>query len=160
MRWREELMGDTNGNKSGTGEDPLKRITIGILTFIFIALYVVGIYGVWNGDTAANAKAITLLQPIVYVIIGYYFGRLPSEKTEKQLKDQADEKGKQADDAKATATVATTKLRTVKTLLSGAAASTGTPEADGFAKNLSGVPRDDQGTLKVTVAHAINVIDQ
>jgi len=153
-------MSNSIGTAPGTGEDPLKRITIGILTIVFIGFYVVGIYLVWNGNTPTNDKVITLLQPIVYVIIGYYFGRMPSERTEKQLKDEAKEKGKLADDASAAANRATTKLQTVKTLLLGAAGSAGSPQASGFAANLSSARTGTEDILKLTVAHAINVIDQ
>jgi drug/metabolite transporter (DMT)-like permease len=55
------------------GEDPAKRLVTGVLTAVFIVLYVMAIVGYpWVPNTAA----VNLLQPIVYVIIGYFFGRM------------------------------------------------------------------------------------
>jgi hypothetical protein len=94
-----------------TSEDPVKKTIIVVLTLVFVALYVIAIVGKtkWNSDK----DAIQLLQPIVYVIIGYFFGRLPSEATEKSLRKEAQEKAQQANQADA-------KLKGVRAVLTGA----------------------------------------
>ena len=56
-----------------------KTWIIVILTFVFVACYVAALFG-WQA--APNDKIVTSVAPIVSVIIGYYFGRLPSEKIE------------------------------------------------------------------------------
>lgn len=139
------------------GEDPVKKTIIVVLTVVFVALYVTAIVGTskWDSDT----MAIQLLQPIVYVIIGYFFGRMPSEPTEKALRKDAQEKGKQADDAKAEASQVSTKLKSVRAILSGAAGGDA-PQAKGFAQTLSGTRATSEDALKITVSHALNVIDQ
>jgi hypothetical protein len=141
------------------GEDPLKKGTIAVLTLIFVALYVAGIIGVWRGDSAANSKAITLLQPIVYVIIGYYFGRMPAEKTEKALKEQADKKDQEAGAAKAEAARSSTKLRATKSVLEKAVGQTDAAPPTGFAQTLSTTRASNEDALKITIAQALNVID-
>jgi hypothetical protein len=53
------------------------------ITFVFIVLYVLTVVGVIKTDDAMQN-----LQPIVFVIIGYFFGRLPSARVESSLKEQ------------------------------------------------------------------------
>jgi hypothetical protein len=141
------------------GEDPLKKGTIAVLTLIFVALYVAGIIGVWRGDSAVNSKAITLLQPIVYVIIGYYFGRMPAEKTENALKEQADKKDKEAGAANTEAARSSTKLQATKSVLEKAVGHTGVAPPSGFAQTLSTTKASNEDALKITIVQALNVID-
>ena len=42
---------------------------------------------------------ITRLEPIIFVIIGYYFGRLPAQQNEKTLKDEIGRQTQKADAA-------------------------------------------------------------
>jgi hypothetical protein len=84
---------------------------------------------------------------------------MPAEKTENKLREDAKEKGKQADEAKAEANKGAAKLTAVRTMLSNAADPTSTPQATGFAKSLSGTKPANDEALKVTVAQALNVID-
>lgn len=69
--------------------DSLKSWTMVIITLVFVVLYALSLAKV--GGLVEGA--IKELQPIVFVIIGYYFGRLPSEQVEgalaKQVRDQA-----------------------------------------------------------------------
>jgi hypothetical protein len=105
--------------------DP-KNIVIIILTFIFIALYSATIFGFVK--LPADDKLLGRLEPIIAVIIGYYFGRMPSEKNEKSLKQQVDKKTQEADDArkgeteaKTQSTEAQTKIKDARAALSSAA---------------------------------------
>lgn len=139
---------------TANGEDPIKRLTIALLTILFVGLYFFAIVAVWVGDSAANSKAIALLQPIVYVIIGYYFGRLPSEKVEKQLKDEAMEKSKQADTAIVSASSAASKLAAVKALLSKSIGSTSDTSLG--ANNAI----DAENAMRLTIVHALNVLEE
>jgi hypothetical protein len=54
-----------------------------LITLIFVLLYA----GTFTGAIKAP-DAVKDLQPIIFVIIGYYFGRLPSQQVESSLKEQ------------------------------------------------------------------------
>ncbi|HEU0079283.1 MAG TPA: hypothetical protein VFQ76_16630 [Longimicrobiaceae bacterium] len=55
------------------------------LPAVFVALYVAALFGVI--DPLPDNAVVLRLEPIVAVIIGYYFGRVPGEKNEKALKE-------------------------------------------------------------------------
>jgi hypothetical protein len=84
-----------------TGADPLdwKAAVIIFLTIVFVALYVLGITGWWTALTP-NKDVIGPVAPIVAVIIGYYFGRMPAEKNEKALQHQVNQKTQEASEAR------------------------------------------------------------
>ena len=63
-----------------------------ILTFIFLALYASALLG-WLRPVS-DVTMITRLEPLIFVIIGYYFGRLPSESTEHALALEMDRRSK------------------------------------------------------------------
>jgi len=77
-----------------SGDDPLKTTVIVLLTVAFVTLYVLAIVGRYRWDS--DKDAIGLLQPIVYVIIGFYFGRVPSEASEKAAREDAASKAREA----------------------------------------------------------------
>jgi hypothetical protein len=66
--------------------DALRNWLMVVLTPIFVALYGAALIG-WLKPLAAE-KMVLGLEPIIFVIIGYYFGRLPAQQNEKTLKDE------------------------------------------------------------------------
>lgn len=66
--------------------DAIKGWIMMLLTLIFITLYGAALIG-WL-KPLPDEKMVTRLEPIIFVIIGYYFGRLPAQQTEKTLKDE------------------------------------------------------------------------
>lgn len=136
------------------GEDPMKKTIIVALTIVFTGLYVIAILGRWKWNS--DKEAIQLLQPIVYVIIGYFFGRMPSEATERSLRSAAEEKAQQASDAHA-------KLRSVRAVLAQApAAASSVPGA--AARSAEVAPgsgaASQHDVLARNVAVAIKLIDE
>lgn len=88
----------------------IKTWIVVILTAIFVGCYLAALFG-WQA--APNDKIVASLGPIVAVIIGYYFGRMPSEKTENSLTQQVNQKNeeaKQARDAQSAAEMRGTAL--------------------------------------------------
>jgi N-acetyl-gamma-glutamylphosphate reductase len=67
------------------------------LTLIFILLYASALIG-WL-KPLADEKMIVRLEPIIFVIIGYYFGRLPSQQNESTLKTEIHRQTQKADAA-------------------------------------------------------------
>jgi hypothetical protein len=75
--------------------DALKGWVMVALTLIFVALYGAALAG-WL-KPVADEKMIARLEPIIFVIIGYYFGRLPAQQNEKTLKDEITRQTQKAD---------------------------------------------------------------
>lgn len=65
------------------------------LTLIFILLYALALTG-WL-KPLADERMIARLEPVIFVIIGYYFGRLPAQANEQTLKGELDRQTKKAD---------------------------------------------------------------
>ena len=68
-----------------------------VLTLIFVALYGAALIG-WLKPLAGE-KMVLRLEPIIFVIIGYYFGRLPAQQNEKTLKEEIGRQTQKADAA-------------------------------------------------------------
>lgn len=67
------------------------------LTLLFTLLYASALIG-WL-KPLADEKMIVRLEPIIFVIIGYYFGRLPSQQNENTLKEEISRQTLKADAA-------------------------------------------------------------
>ena len=140
-------------------------VTISIL---FVGLYAGASLGLIDGKP--NADLLGVLQPVVWVIIGYYFGRVPGERVESRLKEQVDKSDAEARAAKdkaeeselaakaasnlaasaaRTAAAATTRISAAKAILRAA------PAAPGHLQDATG---DSVVTFgKPTTASAVNV---
>jgi len=68
-----------------------------ILTLVFVVLYTVALLG-WL-KPLSDVTMVMRLEPIIFVIIGYYFGRLPSQQNEQTLKEEISRQSKKADAA-------------------------------------------------------------
>lgn len=68
------------------------------LTVLFVSLYAAALLG-WLRPLS-DVSVIARLEPILFVILGYYFGRVPAEQNERALKEEI---GRQADRADAIA---------------------------------------------------------
>lgn len=77
--------------------DGLKNWVMIVLTLLFITLYALAIIGWLKPLTDFTVAA--RLEPIIFVIIGYYFGRLPAQQTERTLKDEIGRQTQKADAA-------------------------------------------------------------
>src|SRR5437588_6843994 len=77
--------------------DVLRNWVMVVLTLMFVALYAAALLG-WL-KPLPDDKLVTRLEPIVFAIIGYYFGRLPSQQNEKTLKHEIGRQTQRADAA-------------------------------------------------------------
>lgn len=68
-----------------------------ILTLIFVVLYTVALLG-WL-KPLSDVTMVMRLEPIIFVIIGYYFGRMPSQQNEQTLKEEISRQSQRADAA-------------------------------------------------------------
>ena len=67
------------------------------LTFVFVLLYGAALVG-WLRPLA-DEKMVVRLEPIIFVVIGYYFGRLPSQQNERMLREEIVRQTQKADAA-------------------------------------------------------------
>lgn len=81
----------------GTLSETIKGWLILFLTLVFVVLYGLALLGKLR--PLADASMVTRLEPLIFVIIGYYFGRLPGEETEKILKHEINRQILRADAA-------------------------------------------------------------
>jgi hypothetical protein len=68
-----------------------------VLTLVFITLYGAALTGLLKPLT--DEKMVLRLEPIIFVIIGYYFGRLPGQHNERTLKQEINRQTQRADAA-------------------------------------------------------------
>ena len=168
----------TNNNNNNNNQNPpaqakdesLRTWVMVGLTAVFVVLYVAALVG-WIAPLPDNAVVLRL-EPIVAVIIGYYFGRVPGEKNERTLKEgikreenkarEAEQKKEQAQQQKAEAE-RTTEALVQKVRDTRAALSAGEPQAD----EAFSATRGGGGTgaavggeaARQTVAAALRVLD-
>jgi hypothetical protein len=75
--------------------DALKSWVMVVLTLIFVALYGAALFG-WLRPLTDD-KMVMRLEPIIFAIIGYYFGRLPGQHNERTLKQEINRQTQRAD---------------------------------------------------------------
>lgn len=82
---------------TGRLADILKEWVIIVLTFAFVLLYGLALVGKLR--PLADLSIVSRLEPIIFVIIGYYFGRLPAQQNELTLKKEIGRQVSRADAA-------------------------------------------------------------
>ena len=88
----------TQNNVSAFGiSEALKSWVMVILTLGFVALYGLALIG--KLKPLPDASMVSRIEPIILVIIGYYFGRFPSQQNEKTLKEEISRHTQRADAA-------------------------------------------------------------
>lgn len=86
-----------NQKAENSKTDSLKSWIMVALTLIFVFLYAAALVG-WLKPLTDTAM-VSRLEPIIFVIIGYYFGRLPAQRNEKTLKEEINRQTQKADAA-------------------------------------------------------------
>ncbi|HEU0254015.1 MAG TPA: hypothetical protein VFR12_13355 [Pyrinomonadaceae bacterium] len=81
----------------GSFWDLIKSWVIVLLMLVFVVLYGLALLGKLR--PLADASMITRLEPLVFILIGYYFGRLPGEENEQLLRDEIERQTQRADAA-------------------------------------------------------------
>ncbi len=77
--------------------DILKDSLIVILTLIFVLLYAAAFTGKF--DPLKDNTMLLRLEPIIFILIGFYFGRFPAKQNEKILKEEMMRQTSRADAA-------------------------------------------------------------
>ncbi len=133
------------------------------LTLIFVLLYGAALLG-WIRPLA-DERTVARLEPIIFVIIGYYFGRLPAQQTEQTLKSEISRQSQKADaaqhakeQAQQTREALEEKLKNVRAALTTAPA----PEAAPMSPGSEGRPeREMPGDepLRGATAITLNILN-
>ncbi|HJZ80574.1 MAG TPA: hypothetical protein VKD91_09515 [Pyrinomonadaceae bacterium] len=77
--------------------DTLKNWIMVVLTLIFISLYGAALVG-WL-KPLTDEKMVMRLEPIIFVLIGYHFGRMPGQQNERSLRLEINRQTQRADAA-------------------------------------------------------------
>lgn len=142
--------------------DALKGWTMVVLTFAFVLLYGSALLG-WL-KPLSDVSMITRLEPIIFVIIGYYFGRLPAQQNEKTLKDEIGRQTQKADaaqhakeQAQQSREAVEEKIKNVSAALTSSAPNI---SAAKFAEDIhkTGAPINDEG-LRYSVGAALRILN-
>jgi hypothetical protein len=132
------------------------------LTLGFVGLYGAALVG-WL-KPLTDEKMVLRIEPTIFVIIGYYFGRLPGQQNEKTLKDEI---GRQTQKADAAQHIKEQALQTREALeeklknTSAALTSTRSAAArNSFAEevNKTGGPIKEEG-LRYSVGAALRILN-
>ena len=82
---------------AGTLLEVIRGWLMAIVSVSFVVLYGLALLG--KIKTIADPSVLSRLEPIVFVIIGYYFGRLPGQQNEQALKNEIGRQALRADAA-------------------------------------------------------------
>jgi hypothetical protein len=77
--------------------DSLKNWIVIVLTLIFVLFYTAALLG-WL-KPLSDMTFVMRLEPILFLMVGYYFASLPAQKTQTVLKDEIIHQTKRADAA-------------------------------------------------------------
>jgi hypothetical protein len=91
--------------------EALKGWVMVLLTLAFVLLYALALLG--KLKPLADVTMVSRLEPIIFIIIGYYFGRLPGQQNEQTLKEEI---GRQTQKAEAAEHAKITALQTRESL--------------------------------------------
>jgi hypothetical protein len=86
--------------------DWVKSVLMALLTIVFLALYIGALFGLIPGPNHPDLPTLGRIESIIFVIIGYYFGRLPSQANEAVLKSEIDRHADKTDQAEKDKSVA------------------------------------------------------
>lgn len=155
----------------GTGQtmpETVRSWVMVILTLVFVAIYVGALLGWIPGSNKPDPTTLSRIESIVFVIIGYYFGRLPAQANEQTLKGEINRQAQKAETAEQAKTAALQekqglqeKVKNAKAALASAApGAPPKPAAEDLATNLSRtLPTASAEVLRQSVLAAVSVLD-
>lgn len=141
--------------------DALKSWIMVVLTLVFVALYGAALFG-WL-KPLTDDKMVMRLEPIIFAIIGYYFGRLPGQQNERTLKQEINRQTQRSDAAQSAKEQALQsnealeeKIKNVRAVLSSESAASATASGAGLSSMRPIAPTEG---LTHVVAAAVRILD-
>jgi hypothetical protein len=161
------LVGTTTGDTGQTMQETMRSWMMIVLTLVFVAIYVGALLGLIPGSNKTDAPTLSRIESIVFVIIGYYFGRLPAQATEQTLKGEINRQAQKADVAEQVKTTALQekqglqeKVKNAKAALASAVPVPVAPAPEAFTVHLrKALPESSPDALRQSVLAAVNVLD-
>lgn len=133
-----------------------------VLASVFVLLYGAVLAG-WLRPLP-DERAIARLEPIIFVILGYYFGRLPARQNEQTLKGELNRQTQRADAAQYAKEQAQharealeEKIKNVRVTLASSATGAAAKESAGNADQTAAPNQTD--ALRQKMAIAINILN-
>lgn len=130
-----------------------------MVALLFLFLYITVIVG-WI-KPSADEKTLNHLEPIIFVVVGYYFGRMPSQHNETLLKEEIKRQTQRAEAAQSikekaeqAREVLEEKIKTTKTILVSSSANLKSFEL-GLNKTKEGLAENN---LYQSIAIVLNVL--
>jgi hypothetical protein len=145
---------------------PFRNWLMTTLTALFVSFYGAALLG-WL-KPFPDEQAVARLEPIIFVLIGYYFGRLPAQQNEQMLKSELGHQTQKTDAAQHAKEQALQarealeeKVKNVKIVLVSSTASSAAGAANKkFAGNTEELaPPAHADTLRQKVTLAINILN-
>lgn len=140
----------------------LKSWIMVALTLVFVVLYGTALIGWLNPPI--DQSAVVRLEPIIFVIIGYHFGRLPSQQNESTLIDEIKRQTQRADAAQAAKEHAQQaresfeeKIKNVRAALALSAPGGNVNRFTDYLERTDGPVQED--ALRQSVAVAVNILN-
>jgi len=126
--------------------DTIKSWLMVFLTLILVVLYGLALLG--KLKPLADASMVNRLEPLIFVIVGYYFGRLPGDENEQALKKEIGRQTQRADAAQSAKETALQsrealdeKVKNARTALTTSGIATANGAAEKSEDSSSAVPR-------------------
>jgi hypothetical protein len=138
----------------------LKTWVMTALFIIFIFLYILVLTG--KLESLREREMIMHLEPIIFVLIGYYFGRSPAQQNEKLLKDEVARQTNRADAAQSAKERAQQvsesleeKIRNAQTVLSNITLDA-SPKSSAEDKSINGASKER--SLRNSITTTISIL--
>lgn len=134
------------------------------LSFVLVILYSSALLG-WLPSPLGDITMATRLDPIIFVVIGYLFGRLPAQQNEKTLKDEIIRQSQKADAAQYAKEqvqqereALEEKMKNVKAVLAPFSRSPQSKPATGVGGKVAVTPSADD-LLRNSITAAVSILD-
>ena len=146
-----------------TVTDAIKGWVMVALTLVFVALYGSALAG-WPRPLP-DEKMVTRLEPIIFVIIGYYFGRMPAQQNEQTLKEEVGRQTQKADaaqhakeQAQQSREALEEKIKNARSIITSAAPAASARGLAERADRASALSNGEEA-LRASLAAALNVLN-
>lgn len=156
------MVGNAISERGRAMGDALKHWLMVVLTLVFVLLYGAALLGKLRPLT--DLSVVARLEPIIFVIIGYYFGRFPAQQNEETLKEEISRQIKRSDAAQyakeqalQAREILDEKVKNVKAVLASTAPSTSPKGVIERGINAGGPPNEE--ALRHSVATALGILN-
>lgn len=127
-----------------------------LIAAVFVLLYTGALLG-WL-KPLSNVTMATRLEPLIFIIIGYYFGRLPAQQNEKYLQGEIDRQRNRAElfeQVRQEKKALEQKLKSVEIILIPLTGESSAPDTN----HLNSEKEDSLKTRQEFIINAINILN-